>query len=69
MRSLKHLVALLRDLKQEYVIIQLEPHFASSMVFNRKELLAATEEILNDNGIRAQGSPDMLEVWGATGSK
>jgi len=27
--------------------------------------LAATEEILTDNGIRAQGSPDTLKVWSA----
>jgi hypothetical protein len=26
---------------------------------------AATEEILTDNGIRAQGSPDTLKVWSA----
>ena len=34
-----------------------------SLVFQHKELIAATEEILNDNGIRAQGSPDVLAVW------
>lgn len=67
--SLRHLVALLRDLKQEYVVIQLEPHFVPSMVFNRNELLSATENILTDTGIRAQGSPDMLEVWAASGSE
>jgi hypothetical protein len=26
-------------------------------------MLAATEDILTDNGIRSQGSPDLLEVW------
>jgi hypothetical protein len=26
-------------------------------------MVAATEEILTDNGVRAQGSPDMLKVW------
>jgi hypothetical protein len=26
-------------------------------------MVAATEEILMDNGVRAQGSPDMMEVW------
>jgi hypothetical protein len=28
-------------------------------------MVAATEEILTDNGIRAQGSPDTLAVWQA----
>lgn len=62
-RSLKHMVALLRDLQDEYVIFQLEPRSFPSLVFNRKELLAATEEILTDNGIRSQGSADLMEVW------
>ena len=31
--------------------------------FRRKEMVDATEDILTDNGVRAQGSPDMLEVW------
>jgi hypothetical protein len=26
-------------------------------------MLAATDDILTDNGVRAQGSPDMLAVW------
>jgi hypothetical protein len=35
------------------------------MIFPRSEVMAATEEILNDNGIRAQGSPDTLAIWQA----
>jgi hypothetical protein len=35
------------------------------MVFPRTKMLAATDEILNDNGIRSQGSPDVLAVWKA----
>ncbi|MES1195778.1 MAG: trypsin-like peptidase domain-containing protein [Steroidobacter sp.] len=54
-RSLKHLVAILRDLQDEYVIFQLEPQSVPALVFNRKEMLAATEDILTDNGIRSQG--------------
>ena len=29
----------------------------------RKEMLAATESVLSDNGIRSEASPDMLKVW------
>ena len=36
-----------------------------ALVFARKEMLAATEEILTDNGVRAQGSTDTLAVWNA----
>jgi hypothetical protein len=35
------------------------------IVLPRAEAVAATEDILNDNDIRAQGSPDMLKLWQA----
>jgi S1-C subfamily serine protease len=62
-RSLKHLVALLRDLKDEFVVIRCEHRGGETLVFPRKEMVAATEDILNDNGVRAQGSPELLAVW------
>jgi hypothetical protein len=34
-------------------------------VFARQAIMAATDEILTDNGVRAQGSPDTLAVWQA----
>jgi hypothetical protein len=33
------------------------------MVLPRKAMVDATEGILQDNGIRSQGSPDMMDVW------
>ena len=62
-RSLKHLVALLRDLKDEYVVIRFDQRAGETVIFPRKEAIAATEDILTDNGVRAQGSPDALAVW------
>jgi S1-C subfamily serine protease len=64
-KNLLGLVALLRDLKDEYVILEFEHRGGESMVFSRKEMTAATEEILTDNGVRAQGSPDTMAVWNA----
>ncbi len=61
--SLNQLVALLRDLKDEFVIVEFDQRSAESMVFPRLAMVAATEEILTDNGVRAQGSPDTLAVW------
>ena len=29
----------------------------------RADAVAATEDILSDNDIRAQGSPDMMKIW------
>lgn len=62
-RSLRHLVILLRDLKDDLVVIRFDQRSGENMVLPRKDVLAATEEILNDNGIRAQGSKDMMDVW------
>src|ERR1700728_4452197 len=62
-KSLKHLVALLRDLKDPFVTLEFAAKGGESLVFSRQALVAATDEILTDNGVRAQGSPDMLAVW------
>jgi len=62
-RSLKHLVALLRDLKDPYVTVEFDQKGNEALVFSRPAMLAATDDILTDNGVRAQGSPDMMEVW------
>jgi S1-C subfamily serine protease len=61
--SLKHLVAVLRDLQDEFVVFEFDHRDGEALVFPRREMVAATEEILTDNGVRAQGSPDMMEVW------
>ena len=62
-RSLRHLVALLRDLKDELVVLRFDQRQGETMVLARQAVLDATEGILSDNGIRAQASPDMLDVW------
>jgi len=61
--NLKHLVEVLRDTSDQFVEFTFSGRFTDKIVFNRKEALAATDEILNDNGIRQQCSPDMLKVW------
>jgi len=63
--SLNQLVTLLRDSSDEFVIIEFDQRPAESLVFPRKEMVAATEDILSDNGVRAQGSPDTLAIWQA----
>jgi S1-C subfamily serine protease len=64
-KSLKHLVALLRDLKDPFVTLEFASKGGEALVFSRPALVAATDDILTDNGVRAQGSPDMLAVWQA----
>jgi S1-C subfamily serine protease len=62
-RSLAHLVAVLRDLKDENVVFEFDSRSGEALVFPRAQMVAATEGILTDNGVRAQGSTDMLAVW------
>jgi hypothetical protein len=62
-RSLRHLVALLRDLKDDLVVLRFDQRLGETMVLPRQAMVDATEGVLQDNGIRSQGSQDMLDVW------
>ncbi len=64
-KNLRHLVEVLRDSRDEFVTFDFARRNVESPVFVRKEMLAATDEILTDNGIRSQGSPDTMAVWKA----
>ncbi len=64
-RHLRHLVELLRDSTDEFLRFSFVGANQETLVFRRKELLDATEGVLNDNGVRAQGSVDTMEVWNA----
>ena len=63
-KNLSHLVETLSKLNDEFVTIA----FAGSrgvenITFRRAEVTAATEEILNDNGIRQPFSPELAPLW------
>ncbi len=62
-KSLAQMVTLLRDLKDEFVTIDFDNLTGEALVFPRAQTVAATEEILTDNSVRAQGSADMLKIW------
>lgn len=62
-KNLEHLVETLRDCKDEFIVIDFAGRKLETLVFPRKEMVAATEEILSDNGVRAQGSPDVMAIW------
>jgi S1-C subfamily serine protease len=64
-RSLHHLVELLRDLQDESVVLKFDGRGIETLVLPRKDIVAATEEILTDNAVRAQGSPDVMAIWQA----
>jgi S1-C subfamily serine protease len=66
-KSLDDLVAVLRDLKDPFVTFEFDQKGGEALVFSRPAIVAATDDILSDNGVRAQGSPDTLAVWQAKG--
>jgi S1-C subfamily serine protease len=68
-KSLTHLVAVLRDLKDSFVTIEFDQKGGEALVFSRQAIMSATDDILMDNGVRAQGSPDTLAVWQEKGAK
>ena len=62
-KNLRHLVETLRDCKEKYITISFDDRASESIVFNRQEVLDATDEILTDNGVRQQASDDLRAVW------
>lgn len=64
-KNLRHLVELLRDSTDTFTTISFYEKGGETIVFDRKEALAATEDVLNDNGIRQRASDDLAAVWNA----
>lgn len=62
-KNLAHLVGLLRDAKDEFIVIDFDQRAAETVVFRRADLVKETDDILTDNGVRSQGSEDMMKVW------
>ncbi len=64
-KNLRHLVRILRTLDDEFVTFLWADSATETMVFRRSEITEATEEVLEVNGIRAQYSKDLRDVWAA----
>jgi S1-C subfamily serine protease len=62
-KNLAHLVEVLRDAKGPFITIEFCGRGGETLVFPRAAMLAATDEILTDNGVRSQGSSDTLSIW------
>jgi S1-C subfamily serine protease len=62
-KNLCHLVEVLRNSKDDFITIEFYGLLAPTLVFPRAEMVAATEQILTDNDIRSQGSPDTMAIW------
>lgn len=61
--SLAQLVELIRESNDEYLEFKFHDKGQESLIFDREELLETTEEILEDNSIRKQGSNRFMKIW------
>lgn len=68
-KNLRDLVEVLRDAGGEFITFEFTGRGGESLIFPRQEMLGSTEDILADNGIRSQGSPELMEVWNAKPAK
>ena len=68
-KNLGHLVEVLRDTKGRFITIEFDNRMGETLVFSRAEMVAATDEILTDNEVRSQGSPNTLAIWNAKSSQ
>jgi S1-C subfamily serine protease len=63
-RNLRHLVEMLRDAKGPFVEFEFCEKYVETLVFDRKEVLAAMDDILSDNNIGKQWSDnDLRKAW------
>jgi hypothetical protein len=67
-KNLRHLVKMLRNLRDDFVVFEWADSDTETMVFRRSEIEDATEEILELNGIRAQHSRDLGDLLAAEGA-
>ena len=61
-KSLSHLVELIRASKGEFIIFDLAGNY-ETLVFPRQEMFDVTESILEDEGIRYQYSKELAPAW------
>ena len=62
-KSLEHMIQTIRDAEDDHLVFDFYDKAQETFVFERDELIEATEEILEDNSIRRQGSPRFMDVW------
>jgi len=68
-KNLEHLVEILRDAKTDYITFRFAERYKEALVFSRADLVASTDSILADNGIRSQGSPELMNIWNSKPSQ
>jgi S1-C subfamily serine protease len=61
--SLAQLVELIRDSDDDFLEFGFYDDGQETLIFDREELVEVTEELLEDNSIRRQGSKRFMDIW------
>ncbi len=61
--SLEQMVKTIRESEDDYLVFDFYDKAQETFVFDREELMEATEEILDENSIRRQGSRRFMDIW------
>ena len=63
--NLSQLVEVLRDCTDDFLVFEFQDKPKESLVFSTKEFIQSTEQVLDDNGIRRQGTKRYMKIWNA----
>jgi len=63
--NLSQLVEVLRDCTEDFLVFEFQDKNVEKLVFPTKEFIESTEQVLDDNGIRRQGTKRFMEIWNA----
>ncbi len=61
--NFREFVQVLAGLKDEFVVFEFNESGCERVVFKRSEVEAATEKLMDSNGIRRQCSKDVRDIW------
>jgi hypothetical protein len=67
-RNMPHLVELLRDSRDEYLIFRFAEDRSETLVFRRRELELATVQVMSENGIPHRTNSNVISVRESTPS-
>ena len=62
-KNFREFVQLLRDMKDEFVVFEFNESGPERIVLRAAEIEAATEKLMDSNGIRRQCSRDVRDIW------
>jgi hypothetical protein len=62
-RNFREFVQLLRDMKDEFLVLEFNESGPERIVLRSADIEAATEKLMDSNGIRRQCSKDVRDIW------